>query len=302
MSQIYQRKKRNGVLSNPFIVICMLILIGVVFNLFVSGDLQPPQESSVQAAEKPSVSAAPQQDPGDTPQDDTMPQDDTVSQDDMAPQGDTMPEAAAVAGAVTDLSRMENQVTHQLAESDSKEPYRILVNKETQVVTVYEKDASGNYTVPVRNMICSTGKSGNTPEGVHKITDKYRWRWLQGNVYGQYACRFQGSFLFHSVPYEQQAVETLKWEEFNKLGTPASEGCVRLRAVDAKWIYDNCNIGTEVEVVDGGVYAGAATQLQVEPLDEGTRWDPTDPNEGKTGPASRMSETEQSGSDNWEEN
>ena len=37
---------------------------------------------------------------------------------------------------------------------------------------------------------------------------------------------------------------------YNKLGTACSHGCVRLKAGDAKWIYDNVSSGTTVRIGD----------------------------------------------------
>ncbi len=137
-----------------------------------------------------------------------------------------------------------NNTIEELKEVDT--PYYIKVNNQANVVTVYKKDSNGAYTVPVKTMICSIGTA--TPEsGVYKISDKYTWRLLEGNVYGQYACRIVGSILFHSVPYKEKNKSTLEWWEYDKLGTAASLGCVRLTVIDAKWIYDNCIPGTKVE-------------------------------------------------------
>ena len=36
----------------------------------------------------------------------------------------------------------------------------------------------------------------------------------------------------------------------NSLGSPMSHGCVRLTAIDAKWIYDNVSSGTTVRIGD----------------------------------------------------
>lgn len=57
-------------------------------------------------------------------------------------------------------------------------PYYIKVNNQANVVTVYKKDKNGNYTVPVRAMICSIGDA--TPSsGVYAISDQYTWRLLE---------------------------------------------------------------------------------------------------------------------------
>lgn len=161
--------------------------------------------------------------------------------------------------------------------SDS-EQYYIKINNQANVVTIYKKDSNGKFTVPVKAMICSIGTA--TPEsGVYKMSDKYTWRLLQGNVYGQYACRITGHILFHSVPYEKQDKSTLEWWEYDKLGTKASLGCIRLKVEDAKWIYDNCAKGTQVEFYsDSNPGPLGKPSAQKISEDEAVRnWDPTDP-------------------------
>lgn len=158
--------------------------------------------------------------------------------------------------------------------------YYIKVNCANQTVTVYTKDDEGKYTIPIKRMICSTGTS--TPsEGVFEISDKYKWRYLVGNVYGQYATRITGSILFHSVPYTHKDKSTLEYWEYDKLGQPVSRGCVRLTVEDAKWIFDYCKCGTEVEFCNDESQESNSiikTQMKISGYSEELRnWDPTDP-------------------------
>ncbi len=157
-------------------------------------------------------------------------------------------------------------------------PYYIKVNYGANVVTVYKKDSKGNYTQAIKAMVCSVGTATPT-SGVYGITDKYTWRLLEGNVYGQYACRITGSILFHSVPYQQKDKSTLEWWEYDKLGTKASLGCVRLKVEDAKWIYDNCVPGTKVEFYTSSTPGplGKPTAKKITNDTEVRNWDPTDP-------------------------
>ena len=156
--------------------------------------------------------------------------------------------------------------------------YYIKVNNQANVVTIYQKDSLGNYTIPVKAMVCSIGTA--TPKnGVYSTTNKYQWRLLVGNVYGQYATRIVGSILFHSVPYLKQDPSTLEYWEYDKLGTSASAGCVRLTVADAKWIYDNCKSGTKVEFYSDANPGplGKPTAKKISNEDENVRiWDPTD--------------------------
>ena len=159
--------------------------------------------------------------------------------------------------------------------------YYIEVNCTAQVVTVYKKDENDNYTIPVRSMICSTGRS--TPSsGIYKLPGRRSvWRALYGGVYGHYVTNIVGAILFHSVPYTTYGDNSsLEYWEYDKLGTDASMGCVRLTVRDAKWIYENCGAGTQVEFYNdsnpGPLGKPSAKKISSYP-DELRNWDPTDP-------------------------
>ncbi|MCR4956265.1 MAG: L,D-transpeptidase [Lachnospiraceae bacterium] len=161
--------------------------------------------------------------------------------------------------------------------------YTIKVNRKKNVVTVYKKDKKGAYTVPVKAMTCSVGKNNNTPKGTFRIYGKYRWRPLFYGVYGQYAVRFNGSILFHSVTYTKKSPSALQWKEYNKLGSAASHGCVRLTVEDAKWIYQHCAMNTRVIVYDSS-HPGPLGKPDIFKISKKVSskykgWDPTDPNQ-----------------------
>ena len=167
--------------------------------------------------------------------------------------------------------------TAMAAEKD-EHPYYITVNLTDNIVTVYEKDETGNYTVPIKAFYCSGGES--TPEGTFQTIEKYEWRALFGDVWGQYATRITGHYLFHSVPYLEKDKTTLEYDEYNKLGSTASAGCIRLCVKDVKWIYDNCPIGTTVKMYRGNVEEPLqpAPVKKINTADLKRRgWDPTDP-------------------------
>ena len=52
----------------------------------------------------------------------------------------------------------------------------------------------------------------------------------------------------YSIPcgYYEKNPSTQSTVQFNKLGQTASHGCIRLSVGDAKWIYDNCALGTKL--------------------------------------------------------
>ena len=160
--------------------------------------------------------------------------------------------------------------------------YYIKVNNQANVVTVYTKDADGNYTIPYKAMICSIGTATPTG-GIYTIPGKTwdRWTWGQmvGGVWAQYYVRIKGSILFHSVPYTSKDKSTLEYWEYDKLGTQASAGCIRLTVADAKWIYDNCPAGTQVEFYydSNPGPLGKPTAQKISGEESVRGWDPTDP-------------------------
>jgi hypothetical protein len=155
----------------------------------------------------------------------------------------------------------------------SNYPYMIKVNKQQNCVTVYGKDSKGKYTVPVKAMICSTG--ADTPLGTYRTPARYRWKILLEDVWGQYSTRITGGILFHSVWYYKQDPSTLSAVQYNKLGTMCSHGCIRLTVADAKWIYDNCPIGTTVTIYNSKDPGPLGKPVAIK-LPSNTGWDPTD--------------------------
>lgn len=171
-------------------------------------------------------------------------------------------------------------IVEQNKKDASQNLYRVTVNRRTNTVTVYTYDENGDYKVPVRAMVCSCGELNEeniTPTGTYAVYFKNRWHALFGDVYGQYVTGFSGHYLFHSVPYLETSADSLKTEEFNKLGTNASQGCVRLMVSDAKWIYDNLSMDTEVEVIDENADSDPLGTPPVLKVDTNIKWDPTDP-------------------------
>ena len=172
--------------------------------------------------------------------------------------------------------------------SDYYNPYSIDVNRKQNIVTVYTYDSEGDYTIPVRAMICSCGIDQATVTGKFETYFRAEWHALYDNVFGMYTTGIHEDFLFHSVPYkEMMKNDSLECDEFNKLGEEASLGCVRLAVADAKWIYDNCSIGTQVHIYDSDKQEPLGKPDPIRIADEDIGWDPTDdkednPYNGKT--------------------
>ena len=155
-------------------------------------------------------------------------------------------------------------------------PYKIEVVRNQCTVLIYGQDKAGNYNILYRVCVCSPGQA--TPLGTFRTPSKVRWGALMGGVWGQYCTQITGNFLFHSVYYHTTDPGTLYASAYNQLGTVCSHGCVRVTVEDAKWIYDNCRLGTVVYIHDSSSLPVPKPTAQKIPY-TGARsgWDPTDP-------------------------
>ena len=196
---------------------------------------------------------------------------------------------------ITENIVTDNEVTQKdsntVTKDNTKNPkasttpkYYIKVNIEENVVNIYEKDEDGEYTRPVKAMLCSTGTATPAAGKIYTMpNDKWNrstWGKMVGGVYAQYYSRIDGNILFHSVPYSKQSKSALEYWEYDKLGTKASAGCIRLTVKNAKWIYDNCPPGTKVEFYESSDPGplGKPTEQKIADESKYLRcWDPTDP-------------------------
>ena len=168
-------------------------------------------------------------------------------------QENDLQEDSSNSNASQEKSDLEHSAENTETSVEAEYPYYLKVNRKENCITVYTLDENGEYTVPYKAMICSTGLYNGTPRGV----------------------------LFHSVPYYKKSKNALCTDKYNKLGQQASMGCVRLTVEDAKWIADNCPAGTIVEIYDdddpGPLGKPEAAHIDTDSPNKG--WDPTDPDE-----------------------
>ena len=162
----------------------------------------------------------------------------------------------------------------------------IRVNRQRNCVTIYAKDGKRGYTIPVKALVCSVGLRGTpTVKGTYHV-DKartYRWHTLGGEsmggyVYGQYCSRITGGYLFHSVTYRRPNNRTLITSAYNNLGNAASHGCVRLRVIDAKLVYEIAKYRKTTVVIYDNSDAGPFDKPKIKKIPAGQNYEPTDPN------------------------
>ena len=134
-------------------------------------------------------------------------------------------------------------------------PFHIVVDVANQVTSVYGRDENGEYTVPVRQMLCSTGMKATPSDVGDWVLNGRHATWCifpkWGNSYARYWTRINSNIAFHSPIYTAVSNTAMKIASYNMLGQRASHGCIRLAVWDAKWIYDNIGEGTVVSIVEG---------------------------------------------------
>jgi len=138
--------------------------------------------------------------------------------------------------------------------------YKIEVDLTNQICTVYGVYSDGSKKGIMSEFVSTARKGKSTPVGNFKIQGasggrkaKYRTaKMSSGKSFAEFACRFKGAKMMHTVPYKKrQTTGHVNKAEFNKLGTVASAGCVRMPWKLAHFIYENCPVGTPVRVFKG---------------------------------------------------
>jgi lipoprotein-anchoring transpeptidase ErfK/SrfK len=120
--------------------------------------------------------------------------------------------------------------------------FRIEIDLSRQRVTVFYKDDI------LREMICSGGAPESpTPPGEFVTSQKIEYAFVERfDVGAYYWIRFFEDYLIHSVPFDENGEMII--EEFEKLGSPASHGCIRLKLEEAKWLYETLPLGVKVSI------------------------------------------------------
>lgn len=163
-------------------------------------------------------------------------------------------------------------------------PYYLEVDRVNGVINVYNNSSK---SIPVKSVRCSVGLPGTPTWPTNRtlvLTRALRWQPLMGPSWGQYATHIDGAgnggIYIHSVAGGTRSYYNLPAGEYNKLGSPASHGCVRVCVADARWIYYNCNNST-VKIIDGAyvsdeAFKGPLGRPARVPLYGSCNFDPTD--------------------------
>ena len=196
---------------------------------------------------------------------------------------------------VTDLTNIL-----KLKKNGSNKMY-IEVNRAAAVVTFYLYDSeTKKYDIPIKSATVSVGRdvstvagagalniySSFTPIGNYSVCSngaavRYSLKPMHepdgSTVYARWCTHIVGNVYFHAIAVHAQSHYALSSSSYNKLGGPASAGCIRMTVADAKWLYTYAPTGTKVSILKGnkakpGPYGKPAT-IKI----SGINYDPTDP-------------------------
>ena len=196
---------------------------------------------------------------------------------------------------VTDLTKI-------LKLNKSHNKLYIEINRAACCVTVYAYDSvKKKYIIPVKTFTVSVGRdvstvagagalnihSSFTPIGTFSICTngtsvKYSLKPMYepdgSTVYSRWTSHIVGNVYFHSIAVGSQSHYALNPNTYNRLGSPASAGCIRMTVAGAKWIYDYASTGTPVKIVTGSSkYPGPLGKEKTIKVTSSIHYDPTDP-------------------------
>ena len=209
----------------------------------------------------------------ETPVEDTQEEPAPEVEPEPVPEEEPKPEQPTTNSGSTDPAKPK------IPQSDKA--YLVRINLTHCTVNIYTKDENGEYTVPLKAMICSTGYATPGAGTFYRLGNTWEWLRLKGNVWGHYVTQITGNILFHSVPYLRwNDPASLEYWEFDKLGVKASQGCIRLLVSDAIWIYNNAwnIVGVEFYRDEDPGPFGKPTAPKISDNELCRDWDPTDPN------------------------
>jgi lipoprotein-anchoring transpeptidase ErfK/SrfK len=163
-------------------------------------------------------------------------EEDTGELDNETAAGDTLDEEKSESTPAKEEKILED------IEYDDSSHFRIEVDLSRQRLIVFYKGEV------LREMICSGGAlESPTPLGEYTTSQKIEYAWVERfGVGAYYWIRFFEDYLIHSVPFDENGNMII--EEYEKLGNPASHGCIRLRLEEAKWLYETLPLGVKIVI------------------------------------------------------
>lgn len=199
----------------------------------------------------------------------------------------------------TDLTKV---LGLKYSSSSNVNNFYIEINRAACCVTVYAYDSvKKKYIIPVKTFTVSVGRDTSTVAGAGALNEdtsftpigtfsicsngisvKYTVKQMlepDGSIcYARWASHIVGNVYFHAVAVGSDSHYALSATNYNRLGSPASAGCIRMTVADAKWIYDYASTGSTVKIVAGdSSHPGPLGKAKTITISSSISYDPTDP-------------------------
>ena len=136
--------------------------------------------------------------------------------------------------------------TEESAYIAKNQSYKIRINVSRNIAIIYSINSNNGFDNVVKAFYVSVNSNINT--GDTFISEKAEWRKLDITGYGHYSTRLNNSEYICSSAYFTKTVGNMNIDEYNKMGTSASSGSIYMTPADAKWIYNNCGVNTQVQI------------------------------------------------------
>ncbi len=200
---------------------------------------------------------------------------------------------------VTDLTKILGLSPSSASNTNN---FYIEINRAACCVTVYAYDKEKkSYCIPVRTFTVSVGRDTSSTGSASSLTEdtsytplgdysvcsngisvKYSVKQMHepdGSIcYARWATHIVGNVYFHSIAVGSDSHYALSPTTYNRLGGPASAGCIRMMVADAKWIYDYVSTGSKVKIVKGdSSHPGPLGKAKTIKVTGSINYDPTDP-------------------------
>lgn len=168
-----------------------------------------------------------------------------------------------------DLNEEEQAVLNPYGFPVGEQPYFIYCEKQSHTLTIFKKNEAGYYADVVGQYLTATGKGMSmTPTGIFTIEEKKEWfRWPSGN-YSPYACKYYpnshyGGLFIHGPVYSGTRFNYPFMSTVYSIGKSSSSGCMRTSVEAAYFIYENCEIGTMIKIVNGSPFGTTAPPVKI---------------------------------------
>ena len=198
-----------------------------------------------------------------------------------APSISPVPSSSPTASPAASISPVASPSPTPTATANTADlPYYLYLEKGSYTLTIYEKDANGEYTKVYRTYRVAHG-GNKTPAGVFPLLGakgRERWHEFPDGGFAQYASSYHSRLYLHSPLYGAEDAKMM-WPKYYDgelgIGNSSTGGCIRMVTEAARFVYENCPEGTIFEIVNGSPKNTSSIEP---PSRNGLRYDPTDVN------------------------